>query len=84
MKRHILILGIILTSFTACTEDPGCQPCSAVITTEMEGEVIQTANMTMTDLCGDQLQSVLENPTQVVTASSMGVEQTVTTVYTCE
>ena len=83
MKKHILTLGLILASFSACTEDPGCQPCSAIITTEMDNEVISTANMTTTDLCGDQLQNVLDNPTQIVTVESLGIEQIVTTVYTC-
>ncbi len=84
MTKHILTLGIILVSLSACTENQGCQPCSAVITTVMDNEVISTATMTTTDLCGDQLQNVLDNPTQVVTVGSLGIEQTVTTVYTCD
>ena len=84
MKKLFIIIGLVSFTLSSCSEDEECLPCSAVITTAANGVVYSTSTMTTTDLCGAQLQSVLDEPTQVITITADDLTTTATSVYTCE
>tara|TARA_B110000977_G_scaffold196757_2_gene277808 strand:- start:256 stop:516 length:261 start_codon:yes stop_codon:yes gene_type:complete len=86
MQKLILVICVSFLSISSCSEDENetCMNCSAVITTVAYDEVMTEAFLTMQEICGNQLEKVLANPTQTATFQSGSFTTTATTVYTCE
>jgi len=87
MKKLFIILVFVSFTLNSCTKNEKCLNCFVLITTDEldAGEIVySTPSMDNIDLCGSQLQSVLDNPSQVITIESEMSTTRTTSLYLCE
>lgn len=93
MKKAIYLFSLLSLGFISCEDEDSndtCMTCSAVVTTTWDGELQSEINVSPTDICGSQLESILNSPnnsTSVTTSYNTGtmiVEVVQVSVYTCQ
>lgn len=92
LKKITLISSVILlasSSIVSCKKDVDtpksiCMTCTQKVESYIDGELISTANVGGQEYCGEQLSTILANPSITVEQTIGGFTQSATTTFTCQ
>lgn len=95
MKSIKFFLGVFcsvaMLGLSSCDKDDDdsisedtCKTCSATVVQVVNGETFGTSTIDGQEYCGAALQAIEDNPSTTITQSVGGLEQVVTTTYSCQ